>query len=210
MNKKSSIWLIVEATFAPFILVYFLGYPRDTLSDFIVCTIISILIYIWGSKLGLHKPAIQQLQKFDRTLLFITIGLFLFAWIYGAVYNKITFQTALSSIAITFTYFYYAAIQHFLAQRYLALRMLSISQQWSKVPEFHAAAMTGVIFGIMHIPYPNLIIPSAIGGFAYAYYFLNTGKLWAVIVSHALISSAILYWILDENPFTELIDFWVQ
>lgn len=205
MNKISSTWFIVEFVFGGLLLAYFLGYPRDTLSDFIVCTIVSLLIYFWANKLGLYKPTVQNIGKADKILFLTSLSLFCFAWIYGGIYNKITFQTAFTSVGITLTYFYYAAIQHFLAQRYLALRMLTISESWNNSPKLYAAILTGFVFGALHMPYPNLIIPSTLGGFAYAYYFLSTGRLWAVIISHALISSTVLYWILDDNPFTELI-----
>lgn len=206
MNKKNNTWLVVEITFGVLVLVYFLGYPRGTISDFIACTILSLLIYFGSNKLGLSKPTVQNIGKADKILFFISLSLFALAWIYGAIYSKITYQTAAHSLLITLIYFYYAAIQHFLAQRYLALRMLKLS----KNNVFLAALLTGLVFGILHIPYPNLIIPSALGGAAYAYYYLNTGRLWAVIVSHALIASAALYWVLGDPIFTELIDLFTR
>lgn len=190
-------------------LAYFLVYPRNTLSDFIVCSIFCLVLFFFGMKIGLETPKIKEVSKADRILALLSILLFITAWIYGFATGKLNFNTATTSILITSTYFYYAFIQNFLAQRYLALRMLSINQKrrlekWS--PELVSALMTGVIFGILHIPYPHLIIPATGIGTAFAYYYLTTGRLWAVVCAHALIASPSLFWYLDDNPFTELMD----
>jgi len=185
---------------------YFLIYPRDTLSDFIVCTSLSLLLIYVGARIGLSKPKAAPFSRADMILAIVSITLFLASWIYGFSAGKLSMDTVFKSLGITTVYFYYAWIQHFLAQRYLALRSLSFNQRFGNYAELRAAAMTGFVFGILHIPYPRLMLPAALGGFAYAFYFLTTGRLWAVVASHALVSSAALFWLLDENPFTELIE----
>jgi membrane protease YdiL (CAAX protease family) len=192
-------------------LTYFLIYPRDTLSDFIILTSLSLLLIFFGARIGLSKPSVAEISKSDFLLLLFSLGLFFSAWIYGFSESKLNVDNGLKSLGITLVYFYYAWIQHFLAQRYLALRLLHFNEKLHTKPPFGvsieliAALLTGLVFGILHIPYPLLMLPAAFGGFIYAYYFLTTGRLWAVVSSHALVSSAGIFWILDENPFTELI-----
>lgn len=173
-------------------LSYFLLYPRDTLSDFIVLTSLCLLLIFFGARIGLSKPSLSEISKSDFFLLLFSLGLFLSIWIYGFSANKLNIDSGLKSLAITLVYFYYAWIQHFLAQRYLALRLLhfnkksGVSTTFGLSIEMRAALMTGLVFGILHLPYPKLMLPAALGGFIYAYYFLTTGRLWAVVSSHAL------------------------
>jgi membrane protease YdiL (CAAX protease family) len=205
-NSWTSTESIVEVILGLVALGYFLIYPRNTLSDFIVCTGLCLLLMYGGAKIGLSKPAVTPFSSVDAILAIGSILLFLVIWIYGFMAGKLNMGSILNSLSITIVYFYYAWIQHFLAQRYLALRLWYFNQKFGDYVELRAAAMTGFIFGVLHIPYPNLMLPAALGGFGYAYYFLKTGRLWAVVTSHALVSSAGIFWLLDDNPFTELIE----
>lgn len=200
-------WVKAEIVLVPFIFIYFLFYPRDTISDFVVCSTLSFVILGFGKNLGLHKPETGPFNLLDLMLLGITLPAFIGAWIYAALKQKVTTDNILEYLVIICLYFYYAWIQHFLAQRYTALRIKGFMQASTQFPSFSielkAAFLTGCIFGILHIPYPGLMLPAAIGGGAYAYYFLKTGRLWAVVSSHALIASAWIYWALDANAFEE-------
>ncbi len=210
-NKSFNPWLLGELAFLPLFLGYFLLYPRDTLSDFIVCSSLCFVILAFGHKVDLHKPEPKAVTKLDHIYIGSTAFLFFAAWFYGYHHEKVSLERALTSATITFTYFYYAWIQHFLAQRYAAQRLFefvkkpNISERlpnWLSY-ELGAAILTGIGFGILHIPYPHLMLPSAIGGAIYAYYFLKTGRLWIVVLSHALVSSAWLYWLRDSIVFDE-------
>lgn len=213
MNKTGFFfhpWIVGEFALGMVGLVYFLTYPRNTLSDFIVLTVLCLLLRLSFTKIGLELPNVQPFSKGDRILVIFTMLLFGASWIYGFIEGKVTMITTLTALGITIAYLYYAFIQHFLAQRYLALRCLGLTQKNSFFSESQskqtvaAALLTGLIFGVLHIPYPGLILPAGVGGFLYAYYFLTTGRFWNVVVSHAFVSSAAIYWLLDDNPFTEL------
>lgn len=213
MNNKPSthkkLWIILEFGLGLITFSYFLFYPRDTISDFIVCSTLSFSIIACSSNINLHKPSTQAIGGQDYLLAIISIGLYSGAWLYAYWHGKINLNTASTSLLITLVYFYYAWIQHFLAQRYTAVRMISVVKKYALFPSINAqvtaAALTGLVFGILHIPYPDLMLPAALGGAAYAFYFLNTGRLWAVVVSHSLIASAWIYWGLDSNAFEEFI-----
>jgi membrane protease YdiL (CAAX protease family) len=212
-DKKVEVnWQIGEFVLGIVALVYFLVYPRDTLSDFIVLSSLCLLLVLSQTKIGLIKPPLSPFSKEDIWVIIITLLLFIAAWMYGLLKGKLNTSTAIQSLLITIVYFYYAFIQHFLAQRYLSLRLFLATQKNSYIlkygfsPKTIAALLTGLIFGVLHIPYPGLILPSMIGGFLYSHYFLTTGRLWLLVSSHALISSAIIFWCLDDNPFTELIE----
>lgn len=202
INKKISIWQVSEWFLGGLALIYFLAYPRAAASDFVVCTVLCLLVYKAEKILSLERLKLTAWGRADNFLLALTIVLFIGAWAYGFVQNKLTLDSALASIAVTITYFYYATIQHFLAQRYLALRMLQVS----KNNKLLAAFLTGIVFGILHIPFPHLIIPSTVGGMLFAYYYLNTGRLWMVIFAHALISSTLIFWFFGKNPFVSILE----
>jgi membrane protease YdiL (CAAX protease family) len=209
-KTKTIAWRVGELVLGILALIYFLGYPRDTLSDFIVLTSLCVLLMLSYTKIGLIKPLAKPFSKADNYLILVTLLLFITAWTYGMLNEKLNGSTAVKSILITVGYFYYAFIQHFLAQRYLSLRLFAAIEKSGFVFQYGlsqktiAALLTGLIFGVLHIPYPGLILPSMVGGFLYSYYFLTTGRLWLLVSSHALVSSAVIFWCLDDNPFTEL------
>lgn len=204
-------WQIGEFVLGIVTLVYFIMYPRDTLSDFLVLSSLGLILRFSYSKIGLFRPSVCPFSRVDSLVVILTIILFLFAWTYGGMTGKLSSSNIIKSLLITIVYFYYAFIQHYLAQRYLALRLLhaikknGVILRYGFRAEIIAGLMTGLIFGLIHIPYPHLILPAMIGGFLYSFYFLTTGRLWVVVSSHALISSTVLFWYLDDNPFTELI-----
>jgi membrane protease YdiL (CAAX protease family) len=210
-NKGNGAIQIVELLFVVIALTYFLGYPRNTISDFIVLPGLCLLVIFMGTKFGLTKPAITKFSKADSFLIGFSLVLFVGSWFVGFYKGLVNVDSALKAVNITIVYFYYAWIQHFLAQRYMALRFLNYNKQQTKNAkltkhaELYAALMTGFVFGVLHIPYPRLILPAMIGGFIYAYYFLTTGRLWAVVTSHALVSSAGIFWLLEVNPFREFV-----
>ncbi len=211
MNKSSNeipaIWRLIELGLALIVFPYFLFYPRDTLSDFIVLSILCIIVFFLSPNLKLQRIKTSAFSKEDIILIFFTSVTFICIFVYAFLSGKVNIKTILASIAITIVYIYYAFIQHFMAQRYLALRVFKLCKNRKSFchPKFMAAVITGIIFGLLHIVYPYLMLPSAIGGAAFAYYYLKTGRLWAVVLSHAIMSSAALFWIMDKNPFTELI-----
>ena len=201
-------WQVLEMLVLAMALAYFLLYPRDTISDFLVCTSLCLAILASKPFINLPRPATSKtLTRLDFLLLVISLGAYSLAWYYAEQEQKISRERLVESLLVTALYVYYAWFQHFLAQAYTAVRI----HQWvRKYPGFEklsqemkAAALTGSVFGVLHIPYPDLIIPATLGGTAYAYYFLKTGRLWAVVLSHALIASAWLYWGMDSNAFEE-------
>jgi membrane protease YdiL (CAAX protease family) len=206
-------WRIGEFVLGSVALTYFLMYPRDTLSDFLVLSSLCFILRLNYAKIGLFKRPVRAFSKVDVLLVLFTIIIFLSVWTYGAMEGKLSRSSAIKSLLITIVYFYYAFIQHFLAQRYLALRLFYVAEKkeltlrYKFRAEVIAAQLTGFVFGLIHIPYPQLILPAMVGGAFYSYYFLITGRLWMVVSSHALISSAILFWYLGDNPFTELMVF---
>ena len=65
-NKDSNSelsWRIVEPILGSITLAYFLIYPRDTLSDFVVCTILCLLLMFGAARVGLVKPTVRQFSK---------------------------------------------------------------------------------------------------------------------------------------------------
>lgn len=204
---KKNPWYLVELVLGILIIVYFLFYPRSTIPDFIVCTPLCLLILAFGKKIGLYKPVQARFSFLDTLLFFTTSFLYVASWWYAQTQGKLSEDSIKESLLISLIYIYYAWFQHFLAQRYTAIRMKMLVEKISVLKnmevEFKAAILTGIVFGILHIPYPSLMLPAAIGGSMYAYYFLKTGRLWAVVLSHALIASSWIYWGMDSNAFEE-------
>jgi membrane protease YdiL (CAAX protease family) len=194
-------------------LCYAFLYTRDTLSDLLVFSFLCLLLHFGGTKIGLVAPDISVWGKPEKGLIGISFLLIIFAWLYGLCTNKISLERSFIAINISLVYIYYAFVQHFLAQKYLTLRLYTLLQNCrictsQKQTQRYTAVGSSLLFAALHITYPHLIPVAACGGFLYAYYYLQTGRLYSVVFSHALIASSNLYWILDDNPFTELL--WLQ
>lgn len=195
----------IEIGFLCLLGLYSIAYERDTLTDFIVCSALSFLLLLFANRMNLPSPKLTPYGRKDKILVVLTIALFVAAWMYGFWAGKVNAISAPKSLVVTLVYFYYAWIQHFLVQRYLAVRIHQyyVSKGWDNTAS-NAALTVGLGFAILHIPYPHLLLPSFLGGLVFVYYYLTTGRLWAVVITHALIASASLFWYLDDNPFTEL------
>ncbi len=197
-------------------IIYSFLFTRDTLTDFIALSLLCILLYFFGSKAGLKTPVKAAISTKDYLLAIATALLFISPWIYAFISSKINTERFQTSFIISIVYIYYAFIQHFLAQRYLSLRLYSLTKKKQITginklsPEISAALLSSVIFGLLHITYPHLIVISGVIGFIYSYYYLTTGRLSVVVCSHAFIASSSLYWYLDDNPFLELLIFTAQ
>jgi len=201
ISKK---WLIIEVVVGIIITLYFLFYPRMAASDFVFCSVATLFLYWSREKLGLEEPSLRVWGNADNLLLGITLSCFLAAWCYGWWQGRLTWSNTFDAMLIILTYFYYGFIQHFLAQRYLAIRMYQFSKKRVGV----GALLTGLAFGILHIQEWHLIIPSTIGGVLFAYYYLYTGRFWMVVFAHAMISSTLIYWFFGNNPFRSIVALW--
>ncbi|MCH2046718.1 MAG: hypothetical protein MK212_21570 [Saprospiraceae bacterium] len=202
---------LIELVFLILLGIYFFAYDhlgfgqRDTLTDFVVCSSLSFLLFLFANKMHLPAPKVASYGQSDLILVVIVLSLFFLAWGYGFIMEKVNLTTAPKSIVITLVYFYYAFIQHYLVQRYLAVRIHQYYEKKNKEKTaIHAALTVAFGFALLHLPYPHLLLPSFLGGLGFVYYYLTTGRLWAVVMAHALVASTVLYWCLDDNPFTEL------
>ena len=184
-------------------------WDRDTLSDLIIFSFFTVLLYFGAAKVGLTSPKKKAWSTLEKKLIITSIWLIGIAWFYGFCTQKTSLENCIIALNISFVYVYYAFVQHFLAQKYLSLRLYSLMQKWGlEGLKVHAIVYTALVsaflFAALHINYPHLIVVAAIAGFLYAYYFLSTGRLYTIVISHAFVASSHLYWLLDDNPFTEL------
>ncbi|MCH2043332.1 MAG: CPBP family intramembrane metalloprotease [Saprospiraceae bacterium] len=196
-----TVWGVAEILLGILVVLYFSLFPRAADSDFVVCTVLCLLLYKGAPKLGLKPPKVEAWGWIDYAFLIMFLSFYITAWSYGCVSGRCSVDAVLDSIIITITYLYYGFIQHYLAQRYLAVKMLSLSNH----NKILAALLTGLAFGFLHIRELQLIIPSAFGGALFALYYLYTGRLWMVVLAHAMISSTLIFWFFGRNPFRSIV-----
>ena len=197
-------WRIVESITILAAIAYFTAYPRMAASDFVFCSVFTLLLFLCRKPMGLKPPTLRKWGVGDWLLMILSIGLMLGFWIYGYTRGRLNTETGINGILIVLTYFYYGFIQHFLAQRYISVRM----SQLTNGHVLKAAILTGLAFGFLHIRELHLIIPSTIGGALFSYYYLSTGRLWMVVFAHATISSNLIYWFFERNPFRSIVALW--
>lgn len=92
----------------------------------------------------------------------------------------------------------YAAVQQYLTQRYLVVR----ARSWLGAPgDVRVALGIALLFGLLHLPFPDLIAPTVLAGFVWTFAYLRSGRLWPLALSHALLAVGLFALVLQRDPF---------
>ena len=98
-------------------------------------------------------------------------------------------------------YVLYAALQQYLTQRYLAVRL----HGWLRSPApWKTALLVGGLFAILHLPWPVLILPSLGVGFVWSWAYLRLGSVWPIALSHVALAVAFFSFVLVRDPFARV------
>ncbi|MEK6643813.1 MAG: CPBP family intramembrane glutamic endopeptidase [Planctomycetota bacterium] len=73
--------------------------------------------------------------------------------------------------------------------------LLPAISRWTRSP-WTAVLLTSALFGLIHYPYLDTIIPLTAFGLALGYIYARTGSLTLVILSHAVFNGKTLLWLL--------------
>jgi Type II CAAX prenyl endopeptidase Rce1-like len=98
-------------------------------------------------------------------------------------------------------YLLYGTVQEYLTQRYMVVRV----RAWLGNPAdvWVAAAVAG-LFGALHLPWPQLILPSVLAGFLWSFSYLRCGRVWPVALSHAVLAVAFFGFLVARDPFARV------
>jgi membrane protease YdiL (CAAX protease family) len=95
-------------------------------------------------------------------------------------------------------YFPWAALQQYLLQFYLFGRLQYV------LPTRAAVLVTALCFCCMHYPRPTVMALTAAAGVVWALHYLRYGRLLPIAVSHAVLATALHYWVFGRD----LADIW--
>lgn len=95
----------------------------------------------------------------------------------------------------------FAWIQQYATQRYLVQR---ICLPLAKSSEPGACLLAGLFFGLLHWPFPDLVLPTMLGGALWTLIYLRSGKIWPLALSHALTGTSLICGLYGRDPFASL------
>ncbi len=93
-----------------------------------------------------------------------------------------------------------------IVQQFLALGIFSrnISDGWGgNRPEWQTILLTGGLFGLIHYPFPILMLATFVLGLVYTWLYLRGYNLIALGVYHGLLGAMFFYTVLGRNAFLE-------
>tara|TARA_R110002072_G_scaffold194024_1_gene351225 strand:+ start:234 stop:812 length:579 start_codon:yes stop_codon:yes gene_type:complete len=173
---------------------------RNTISDVIVFALVSLLAAsLWRGTLPQRPPRAEGARAelwlaawtLPSALALIGVGLYREAPALG-------FGAALLVLAF---YFPFALLQQWVTQRYLVQRF---SGRLAKGRSLRGAILGGILFGLCHLPFPVLLVPTLVTGVLWALAWRAGARLSAITTSHALLGALLFVSVIDRDPFVEV------
>jgi membrane protease YdiL (CAAX protease family) len=179
--------------------VYLLGPWRNIFTD-IAAFGLGLMVIRWHG-LGLAPPPASPATQ--RRILFaigsgtaiLLATLLAYARVEGVAISWVAF------VVTGAIYLPFAWLQQDITQRYLVARLGASLAPRSAT---RAALVGGVIFGLCHLPFPGLLGPTLIAGVVWACVFLHSGRVWPIVVSHAVLGAGYFLTVLQRDPFRDL------
>jgi hypothetical protein len=106
-----------------------------------------------------------------------------------------------AALLILICYFPFALLQQWVSLRYLGQRFAG---RLARGRSLRGAVLGGVLFGLCHLPFPVLLLPTLVTGILWALAWRAGARLWAITTSHALLGALIFVSVIDRDPFVEV------
>jgi membrane protease YdiL (CAAX protease family) len=207
--QRSSRWLLAERIFFALGLIYLLSPTRNIFGDVFLFGLATLAVFFLSDKLGLSSREVQSSRVATGLLLGFTISTGLLIWGYGLFFLGQSYN--LSHVFVTLlVYLPFAWLQQVAMQKYVVSRHCESLGSYLGAKS-GAASITlwtvivaAVLFGLCHLPLPGLVWPTGLAGLVWTYYYLKTGRLGAIAVSHAFLATSLFYVCLRRDPFRDL------
>lgn len=95
-------------------------------------------------------------------------------------------------LAVLPVYFAWGLAQQTLFQFYLLGRIRVLAPS---APPVALSVMNGVLFGAVHIPDPQVVALTTVGGTIWSYIYQRDRVLWPLALSHAVLGAAFYQWV---------------
>ena len=104
-------------------------------------------------------------------------------------------------IIILLTYPLWGAVQQFLA---LGVFARNLKDGWGgRAKDWQVIVATGLLFGLIHYPFPVLMAATTVLGLTYSWLYLRGYNLLAMGIYHGWLGGLFFYTVLGRNPFLE-------
>jgi membrane protease YdiL (CAAX protease family) len=178
--------------------LYCLLAPRNTWIDLGLFGVACLAVAYLGSRRVLPAAPTPLGSRAALALLAGFTGAGVVAMAVYAALAPVTLATTTVIARMLAIYVAYAFVQQFLTQRYLVVRVRS----WlGDPPPWRVALVVALLFGVFHLPWPDLILPTIVAGFVWSWCYLRVGRVWPIALSHVALAVAFFVLVLGKDPF---------
>jgi hypothetical protein len=192
------VWVrALEPLFVLGVAIYCMAIPRSTAREVAILGAACLVVGLLAARRVIpaappRRGGLRPLGLLLGLSAVVVVGALAHGLVYGVIPQRPVFlRTALVYLA-------YASVQQYLTQRYLVVRLRGWLPGRS---DRQVALVTGVVFGVLHLPWPALIVPSAALGTLWGHAYLSSGRWVPVALSHACIAVAFFLFVLGHDPF---------
>jgi len=173
---------------------------RNTISDVTVFALVSLLAAtLWRETLP-ERPLRAEGARAELWLAGWTL-LSAFGLIGVGLYREAPALGPGPALLVLAFYFPFALLQQWVTLRYLVQRF---SGRLARAHSLRGAILGGVLFGLCHLPFPVLLVPTLVTGVLWALAWRAGARLWAITTSHALLGALLFVSVIDRDPFVEV------
>jgi len=97
----------------------------------------------------------------------------------------------------------WGVVQQFLIVSLLAGNLQDLRKY--EIPRPVIMLLTALVFGLVHYPYPWLIIGTFLLAILYTHVYLRSRNLWVLGVLHGWLGAIFFYTVVDRDPFVEVL-----
>ncbi|MDF1662029.1 MAG: CPBP family intramembrane metalloprotease [Planctomycetota bacterium] len=208
-EAPSMAWLAFERGVFILAILYLISPLRHFFADMSVLGCAAILLFFFSESLCLKRREAKASRSADVSLLCFTIFAAALIWGYGLFFAKVDFSWG-HLLMTLLVYVPFAWLQHVGMQRYVVSRHCETLGEFCKTRFGFRSSLgitlilSAVIFGFFHIPFPNLVLPTTVAGLIWTYYYLETGRLMPIALSHAFLATSLFFLYLERDPFRAL------
>ncbi len=172
---------------------------------------IILAMVIWSTYIVLRSRNIPSVLKYwgFRSNNVQQVFIMILPWIIAAVamcvvvgFWRDTINPTWHILPLLIIYPIWGVVQQFLIIALLAGNLQDLQRHEISRPVI--IFLTALIFGLVHYPYPWLIIGTFLLALFYTHVFLRARNLWVLGVLHGWLGAIFFYTVVDRDPFLEV------
>lgn len=180
--------------------LYCLSPFRSTVRDCTVFGLGALMLVLFPKDQIPVAPKVKRDTFAEWSLVIFTVVCTVIMLGVGYLNSNLRFRFSLFFAAFL-VYLPFAYLQHVAMERYVVMRHC----RWMARDQLGwMVFLSGVLFGMFHLPFPVLIAPTMLAGWMWTYFYLKTGRLWPLALTHAFLATLFFVNFLGEVPLPSL------